>query len=279
MSVRAAALQLQIKPRTAQYWVQQDQKEPKDQIVKNVGGTFTVLDEITASLMEQFANLDIKKSALHDFMTNPEKIEERHAWVTKWLQTDMDYLSNCVFVDEAAFHINMKRAETRAMTTTILGAISPFGVVKRFGATSKGNGSIQTRKTAGSSRTVDKATSKRGTVTGHYFNFLSSTMDVLDRHEMFKDNYIVMDNAPIHQHENIRKHIETRGYRCIYLPPYSPELNPIEQCWFICKSKLKREPLLEEETLTIRIQMACNQILIGKYYIAKFDNCLNRRPI
>lgn len=33
MSVRAAALQLQIKPRTAQYWVQQDQKDPKDHTV------------------------------------------------------------------------------------------------------------------------------------------------------------------------------------------------------------------------------------------------------
>ncbi|KAG0754542.1 hypothetical protein G6F57_010358 [Rhizopus arrhizus] len=126
MSVRAAALQLQIKPRTAQYWVQQDQKEPKDQIVKNVGGgrppgrppklveehrqflidlidekPSLVLDEIMTSLTEQFTDLDIKKSALHDFMTkkckislkwahfqsvernNPEKIEDRHAWVTK----------------------------------------------------------------------------------------------------------------------------------------------------------------------------------------------------
>ena len=212
----------------------------------------------------------------------------------------MDYLSNCVFVDEAAFHINMKRSyawskkgsraivkvpKTRAMTTTILGAISPFGVVNVSVRRPKAMAPSKKRKTAGSSRTVDKTTSKRGTVTGHYFNFLSSTMDVLDRHEMFKDNYIVMDNAPIHQHEDIRKHIENRGYRCIYLPPYSPELNPIEQFWSICKSKLKREQLLEEETLTIRIQMAYNQILIGdfrgfcKYSTAKFDDCLNRRPI
>ncbi|CEP13931.1 hypothetical protein [Parasitella parasitica] len=262
LSVRAAALQLQIKPHTVQYWVQQDQNEPKDQIVKNVGGgrppgrppklveehpqflidlidkkPSLVLDEIMASLTEQFSDLKIKKSALHDSMTkqckislahfqlaernNPEKIEDRHAWVTKWLQTDMDF---CV--------------KTRAMTTTILGAISPFGVVNVSVRRPKAMAPSKKRKSAGSSRTVDKTTSKRGTVTGHYFNCLSGTMDVLDRHEMFKDNYLVIDNAPISQHEDIRKHIENRGYRCIYLPPYSPELNPTEQFWSISSEQL-----------------------------------------
>ncbi|KAG1459641.1 hypothetical protein G6F46_004097 [Rhizopus delemar] len=342
MSVRAVALQLQIKLRTAQYWVQKDQKESTYQIVRNVGGDRSpgrppklveehqkflvdlidekpslVLDEMMANLTDQFANLDIKKSALHDFMTkkckislkrahfqlvernSPEKNEDRHAWVTKWLQTDMDYLSSCVFVDEAAFHINMKRSyawskkgsraivkvpKTRAITTTMLGAISPFGVVSVLVRRPKAMTPSKKRKATGS-RAVDKTTGKRGTVTGHYFNFLSSTMYVLDRHEMFEDNYIVMDNAPIHQHEDIRKYIENRGYRCVYLPPYSPELNPIEQFWSVCKGKLKKEQLLEEETLTTRIQMACNQILIGdllgfcKYSTEKFDECLNKTPI
>ncbi|KAG1053337.1 hypothetical protein G6F43_004579 [Rhizopus delemar] len=304
MSVRAVALQLQIKLRTAQYWVQKDQKESTDQIVRNVDGgrppgrppklveehqkfLVDLIDEKPSLVLdEMMANLTdhLKRAHFQSVERNsPEKIEDRHVWVTKWLQTDMDCLSNCVFVDEAAFHISMKRSyawskkgsraivkvpKTRAITTTMLGAISPFGVRKATG-----------------SRTVDKTTGKRGTVTGHYFNFLSSTMYVLDRHEMFKDNYIVMDNAPIHQHEDIRKYIENRGYRCVYLLPYSPELNPIEQFWSVCKGKLKKEQLLEEETLTTRIQMACNQILIGdllgfcKYSTEKFDECLNKTPI
>ncbi|KAG1063117.1 hypothetical protein G6F41_011037 [Rhizopus arrhizus] len=84
----------------------------------------------------------------------------------------------------------VKVPKTRAMTATILGALSPFGVVNVSVRRPKAMAPSKKRKTAGSSRTVDKTTSKRGTVTGHYFNFLSSTMDVLDRHEMFKDNYI-----------------------------------------------------------------------------------------
>ncbi|OAD67844.1 hypothetical protein PHYBLDRAFT_68211 [Phycomyces blakesleeanus NRRL 1555(-)] len=171
------------------------------------------------------------------------------------------------------------------MTTTILGTISPFCVVNVSVRCPKAMDSSKKRKAAERNRTVYKATSKRGTITGHYFNPLLSTTNVLNRHKMFKDNHIVMDNFPTNQHEDICKHIENCGYRCIYLPPYSLELNPIEQYWSIRKNKLRREQLLEEEILTIRIRMGCNQTLIGdlrgffKYSIARFDDCLNRRPI
>lgn len=42
------------------------------------------------------------------------------------------------------------------------------------------------------------------------------------------NSVIVMDNCPIHKHPNIRELIESRGMRCEFLPPYSPDLNPIE---------------------------------------------------
>ncbi|RCH79992.1 hypothetical protein CU097_001845, partial [Rhizopus azygosporus] len=66
------------------------------------------------------------------------------------------------------------------------------------------------RKTAGSTQTVENT--KGGTVNGHYFNFIASTLDILDQHEQRKDNYIVMDNAPIHKNADIRKYIEQRSY-------------------------------------------------------------------
>ena len=51
----------------------------------------------------------------------------------------------------------------------------------------------------------------------------------MDKHPHMKEHYIIMDNAPIYTHKNIKKYIEYRGYKCVYLPAYSPELNPIEQ--------------------------------------------------
>ncbi|KAL1932493.1 hypothetical protein VTP01DRAFT_8171 [Rhizomucor pusillus] len=38
------------------------------------------------------------------------KIQERLDWVRKWEGTDMDFRTNCVFQDESAFHVNMKRS-------------------------------------------------------------------------------------------------------------------------------------------------------------------------
>ena len=55
-------------------------------------------------------------------------------------------------------------------------------------------------------------------------------MDVLDENNM-KGRYLVMDNAPIHTNQLIASLIEQRGYKCSYLAPYSPFLNPIEEFW------------------------------------------------
>ncbi|OAD78983.1 hypothetical protein PHYBLDRAFT_141040 [Phycomyces blakesleeanus NRRL 1555(-)] len=44
-----------------------------------------------------------------------------------------------------------------------------------------------------------------------------------------------MDNAPIHKYEDIQLSIERRVYGCVYLPPYFPELNPIEQFLSVVK--------------------------------------------
>ncbi|KAG1468807.1 hypothetical protein G6F56_003624 [Rhizopus delemar] len=113
---------------------------------------------------------------------------------------------------------------TRAKTTTILGAISPFGVVNVKLRVPYAEASKK-RKVAGGS----KAQKTTGTVTGHYMNFISSTLDVMDRHEQFKENYLIMDNVSIRTSDSIRKFIESHEYRCVYLPPYSPEINPIKQ--------------------------------------------------
>ncbi|KAL1930820.1 hypothetical protein VTP01DRAFT_10982 [Rhizomucor pusillus] len=136
--------------------------------------------------------------------------------------------------------------KTRAKTTTTLGAISASGVIKC--SLRLPQALSKKRKRAGHSETISK-----GTVTSHYLSFLKATMDEMDKFEQMKGHYLVMDNAPIHKAEEISKYIESRGYRCAYLPSYSPELNPIEQFWSAVKSKVKRNRFLESETLMTRI--------------------------
>ena len=42
---------------------------------------------------------------------------------------------------------------------------------------------------------------------------------------------VVMDNLAAHKVAGVRESIEARGAALLYLPPYSPDFNPIEPCW------------------------------------------------
>ncbi|WP_212668858.1 transposase [Pseudoalteromonas sp. NBT06-2] len=44
-----------------------------------------------------------------------------------------------------------------------------------------------------------------------------------------KDSVIVMDNASFHKRSDMIEAIDERGFICDFLPPYSPDLNPIEK--------------------------------------------------
>jgi len=55
-----------------------------------------------------------------------------------------------------------------------------------------------------------------------------------------KHSVLVMDNARIHHNEDLVTAVEDIGCRILYLPPYSPDLNPIETAFSALKSWLKR---------------------------------------
>jgi transposase len=51
---------------------------------------------------------------------------------------------------------------------------------------------------------------------------------------------VVMGNLPAHKVAGIRQAIEDRGAELLYLPPYSPDLNPIEQAFAKLKALLRK---------------------------------------
>lgn len=55
---------------------------------------------------------------------------------------------------------------------------------------------------------------------------------------------IVMDNAAFHKSAKTRELIEKFGCYLLFLPTYSPDLNPIEHCWHKVKSILR--PLIQQ---------------------------------
>lgn len=51
---------------------------------------------------------------------------------------------------------------------------------------------------------------------------------------------VVIDNLPAHKVEGVRELIETAGAKLLYLPPYSPDLNPIELAFAKLKALLRK---------------------------------------
>lgn len=60
---------------------------------------------------------------------------------------------------------------------------------------------------------------------------------------------VVMDNLSAHKVDGVRQRIEQAGASVLYLPPYSPDLNPIEKAWSKLKQGLRAIGARTEQTL------------------------------
>lgn len=57
--------------------------------------------------------------------------------------------------------------------------------------------------------------------------------------ELKPGQVVIMDNAAFHKSQETKKLIEAADCRVFFLPPYSPDLNPIEQVWANIKKKVQ----------------------------------------
>jgi transposase len=73
-------------------------------------------------------------------------------------------------------------------------------------------------------------------------------------------NVVIFDNARSHYDEDAIAMIETTGAGVIFLPPYSPELNPIEHIWSKVKSFLKKTLISNTQELYQAIAKALETI-------------------
>ena len=63
------------------------------------------------------------------------------------------------------------------------------------------------------------------------------------------DDIVVMDNLSVHKNVAARAAIEAAGAKVWYLPPYSPDLNPIEKMWSKVKALLRKSKARDPEAL------------------------------
>lgn len=69
---------------------------------------------------------------------------------------------------------------------------------------------------------------------------------------------IIMDNASFHKGGKITQIIEDAGCQILYLPPYSPDYNPIEHHWAAIKSKIRHFLNYFQRDIYLAVQYAFN---------------------
>jgi hypothetical protein len=83
----------------------------------------------------------------------------------------------------------------------------------------------------------------------HFVNFMNDLETKLKENEYFRRKLnigkmtIILDNATIHRSKFVRKNLKKNSINRLYLPPYKPQLNPIELLWNVIKMKRKRKIL------------------------------------
>jgi transposase len=71
---------------------------------------------------------------------------------------------------------------------------------------------------------------------------------------------VVMDNLSSHKVDGVRESIEKAGAELLYLPPYSPDLNPIEKAWAKLKQLLRSAKARSKDALDQAITEALKRI-------------------
>lgn len=152
----------------------------------------------------------------------PDVLKRRRAWFDEQLDLDPQKL---IFIDETGLSTKMARLRGRAIrgercragvphghwkTTTFTGALRLSGMTAPFVYDGAMNGNV----------------------------FLAYVEQVL-LPTLQPGDIVVMDNLPAHKTAGVRDAIERMGATLMFLPPYSPDFNPIENAFSKLKAMLR----------------------------------------
>ena len=170
-----------------------------------------------------------KKTAHASEQERPDILKRREDWFEGQLDLDPEHL---VFVDETWASTNMARRHGRCRrgerlrigvphghwkTTTFVGALTLRGMIAPF--------------------VLD------GPINRVAFETYVERVLVPD---LRAGDIVIMDNLSSHKGPRVRELFESAGARLLYLPPYSPDFNPIENAFAKLKALLRKA---EERTV------------------------------
>ena len=166
---------------------------------------------------------------------------------------------NLVFVDEAGVHLAMTRLRGRAPkgqrvydscprnrgdNISLLGAMSLDGLI----ATMSIPGSVNTEV------------------------FVTYLQQVLIP-QLWQGAIVVLDNLPVHHATIVAQQLAAAGSQLVFVPPYSPDLSPIELCWSKVKQCLRSAKARSPEALEQALRRIVTEEISEENSIAWFAHC------
>ena len=166
--------------------------------------------------------------------------DERALW--KWLASRFD-ASRLVFIDESGFSISMDRLRARA----------PRGK-RAYGRVPRNRGKNQTLIASitleggmGECMCVEGATDKE---------VFEAYVEKALAPSLVEGQVVVLDGLGAHRTKRVRELIEVRGCELVFLPAYSPDLNPIEEAFSKIKHLVRKAAERTREALNEAIAQA-----------------------
>ena len=192
----------------------------------------------------QRLELTRKKKTLHASEADTLRVQKLRAQY--WTILGEVKLNDLVFIDETGVNLAMTRGYARAKkgkrayskcpynrgkNITMIGAIARSGLL--------------------ASLTFEGWTNKE--------SFLTYVKEVLVP-PPWSGACVVMDNLPAHKATEVQKAIESVGARVVFLSPYFPDFNPIENCWSKLKEFLRTREARTYQELDRAITEAINSV-------------------
>jgi transposase len=198
-----------------------------------------------------------KKTLVAAEQNRPDVAEKRARWHE---QLAAEQLTGLVFVDESGANTQMTRWRGRALGGQRLVACIPHG-------------SYQTSTLIAGLRLEGPCAPWlfEGPMNGEMF--LAWVAEGLVP-ALRAGDLVILDNLATHKIRGVREAIQAAGARLVYLPPYSPDFNPIEPMWSKIKQILRSHDPRTETDLLLAAKTAFQAISIddckGFFFSAKY---------
>jgi transposase len=231
----------QLQKNTIREWIDEDcgqtLRKVKDRCLSDFG---VYVSETTLSKILRDFEYTIKRIHTQPLRRNdPATIAIRREYANAFMMASTRVQNTKIyFIDEVGFNVSMRA---------------------RRGRSQRGSRAIQVVPAIRSRNiSVCCCMSKEGMY--HYkaqtrpFNgnlfevFLNEMFEKFDS-DNISGSLLIMDNVAFHHSQSIKTLVQTRGHSILYLPPYSPFLNPIENMFAKWKEYVRRERATDEARL------------------------------